>query len=71
MAIIDLETAWKKYEQTFGENPPIFGYEDEAILPAINKALETGEPMPGADEIIRKEIGIPENEVDPEIDIIV
>ena len=49
---------WSKYEQLFGEKPPIFGYEEEDILPAIIKALETKKPMPGMHEIIEKELGI-------------
>ena len=49
---------WSKYEQLFGENPPTFGYEEEDILPAIIKAIETKKPMPGMDEIIEKELGI-------------
>jgi hypothetical protein len=71
MAITDLKESWDKYVQMFVEKPPIFGYEDEEILPAINKAIETGNPMPGADEVIKKELGIIENGVDAEKDIIV
>ena len=58
MAITDFGTAWDKYEKMFGENPPIFGYDEEDILPAINKALETKKRMPGMHEIIEKELGI-------------
>ena len=50
--------AWDKYEQMFGENPPIFGYDEEDILPAIIKAIETKKPMPGMHEIIEEELGI-------------
>ena len=46
----------------FGENPPIFGYNDDDILPAIKKALKTRTPMPGMHEIIEKELGITEQD---------
>ena len=49
---------WEKYKKMFGEYPPVFGYEEEEILPAIIKALETKKPMPGMHEIIEKELGI-------------
>ena len=49
---------WSKYEQLFGEKPPVFGYEEEDILPAIIKAIETEKPMPGMNEIIEEELGI-------------
>tara|TARA_Y100000590_G_C15162759_1_gene804220 strand:+ start:391 stop:573 length:183 start_codon:yes stop_codon:yes gene_type:complete len=49
-----MDIAWEKYEKLFGENPPVFGYDGDKILPAINKALETKIPMPGMDEIIEK-----------------
>ena len=62
MAITDLRMAWNKYQKMFGENPPVFGYEDEEILPAINKALETKKPMSGMDEIIEKELGVSEQD---------
>ena len=62
MAITDLRMAWDKYQEMFGENPPVFGYEDEKILPAINKAIETKKPMPGMDEIIEKELGVSEQD---------
>ena len=62
MAITDLRKAWDKYQEMFGENPPVFGYEDEEILPAINKAIETKKPMPGMDEIIEKELGVSEQD---------
>ena len=58
MAITDLRMAWDKYQEMFGENPPVFGYEDEEILPAINKAIEPKKPMPGMHEIIEEELGI-------------
>jgi hypothetical protein len=51
-------TTWEKYKKMFGEYPPVFGYEEEEILPAIIKALETKKPMPGMHEIIEKELGI-------------
>ena len=57
-----IDIAWNKYEQIFGEKPPIFGYDKEDILPAINKAIETKTPMPGMDEIIEKELGITEKD---------
>ena len=62
MAITDLRMAWEKYQEMFGENPPVFGYEDEEILPAINKAIETKKSMPGMDEIIEKELGVSEQD---------
>ena len=62
MAITDLRMAWDKYQEMFGENPPVFGYEDEEILPAINKAIETKKPMLGMDEIIEKELGVSEQD---------
>ena len=62
MAITDLRMAWDKYQEMFGENPLVFGYEDEEILPAINKAIETKKPMPGMDEIIEKELGVSEQD---------
>ena len=62
MAITDLRMAWEKYQEMFGENPPVFGYEDEEILPAINKAIETKKPMLGMDEIIEKELGVSEQD---------
>jgi|GEM_PF-1711926 hypothetical protein len=40
MAITDLRMAWDKHQEMFGKKPPVFGYEDEEILPAINKAIE-------------------------------
>ena len=58
MAKNNFGIAWDKYEQMFGEKPPIFGYQKEDILPAINKAIETKKPMPGMDEIIEKNLGI-------------
>lgn len=58
MTITELEIAWSEYEKLFGEKPPIFGYEEEEILPAIIKALETKKPMPGMHEIIEEELGI-------------
>jgi len=58
MTITELEIAWSEYEKLFGEKPPIFGYEEEEILPAIIKALEKKKPMPGMHEIIEKELGI-------------
>ena len=57
-----LEIAWREYEKMFGEQPPIFGYDEEDILPAIEKAIETKTPMPGMDEIIEKELGITEKD---------
>ena len=54
--------AWDKYKKMFGEYPPIFGYEEEDILPAINKAIETKKPMLGMDEIIEKELGVSEQD---------
>ena len=62
MAITDLRMAWDKYQEMFGENPPVFGYEDEEILPAINKAIETKKPKPGMDEIIEKELSVSEQD---------
>ena len=50
--------AWEKYKKMFGGYPPVFGYEEGDILPAIIKALETKKPMPGMDEIIEKNLGI-------------
>ena len=58
MAKNDFGIAWDKYEQLFGEKPPIFGYEEEDILPAIIKAIETKKPMPGMNEIIEERLGI-------------
>ena len=49
---------WDKYKKMFGEYPPVFGYEEEDILPAINKAIETKKTMPGMHEIIEEELGI-------------
>ena len=57
-----METVWKKYEQLFGEQPPVFGYDEEDILPAINKAIETNTPMPGMDEVIENELGMTEKD---------
>ncbi len=59
---IPMDTAWNKYEQLFGEQPPVFGYDEEDILPAINKAIETNTPMPGMDEVIEKELGMTEKD---------
>ena len=42
----------------FGGYPPVFGYEEEDILTAIIKALETKKPMPGMHEIIEEKLGI-------------
>ena len=58
MTITELHIAWSKYEQLFGEKPPIFGYDENDILPAIIKALETKKPMPGMHEIIEENLGI-------------
>ena len=52
------QIAWEKYKKTFGNYPPVFGYEEEEILPAIIKALETKKAMPGMHEIIEEELGI-------------
>ena len=57
-----IDIAWNKYEQIFGENPPVFVYDEKDILPAINEAIETKTPMPGMDEIIEKELGIKEKD---------
>ena len=62
MTKIDLLDAFKEYKKMFKEKPPIFGYPEEEILPAINKALETKIPMPGMHEIIEKELGITEKD---------
>ena len=62
MARNKLEISWREYEKMFGEQPPIFGYNKEDILPAINKAIKTKTPMPGMDEIIEKELGITEKD---------
>jgi len=59
---IPMDTAWKRYEQLFGEQPPVFGYDEEDILPAINKAIETNTPMPGMDEVIENELGMTEKD---------
>ena len=37
----DLKDVFEKYEKMFDEPPPIFGYAEEDILPAIKKALKT------------------------------
>ena len=58
----DLNDAFDKYEKIFKEKPPIFGYAEEDILPAIKKALKTKIPMPGMHEIIEKELGITEKD---------
>ena len=50
--------AWEKYKNMFGGYPPVFGYEEEDILPAIIKAIETKKPMPGMNEIIEERLGI-------------
>ena len=50
--------AWENYKKMFGNYPPVFGYEEEDIPPAIIKALETKKPMPGMHEIIEEELGI-------------
>ena len=52
------QIAWEKYKKMFGGYPPVFGYEEDDILPAINKAIETKKPMPGMHEIIEEELGI-------------
>ena len=57
-----MDIAWEKYEKLFGEKPPVFGYDEEDILLAINSAIETRIPMPGMDEIIEKELGITEKD---------
>ena len=54
----EYHVAWEKYEKMFGEYPPVFGYEEEDILPAIIKAIETKKPMPGMNEIIEERLGI-------------
>ena len=54
----EYHVAWEKYKQMFGGYPPVFGYEEEKILPAIIKALETKKPMPGMHEIIEEKLGI-------------
>ena len=58
----DLKDVFEKYEKMFDEPPPIFGYAEEDILPAIKKALKTKKPMPGMHEIIEKELGITEKD---------
>ena len=58
----EFDIAWDKYERMFGEKPPIFGYNDDDILPAIKKALKTRTPMPGMHEIIEKELGMTEQD---------
>ena len=53
--IIELE---KKYESMFGEHPPVFGYPDDELLKALEKALETKTPMRGYDEVIDELLGV-------------
>jgi hypothetical protein len=48
----------KKYESMFGDFPPVFGYPDDELLAALNKALQTKSPMRGYDEIINEELDI-------------
>ena len=48
----------KKYESMFGEFPPVFGYPDDELFEALNKALKTKTPMRGYDEVINEELGI-------------
>ena len=58
MSIKDLGLAMNEYEKKFGDMPPIFGYPEDEILVAINKALDTGTEMPGWDKVIEKELNI-------------
>ena len=55
---------WEKYKKMFGEYPPVFGYKEEDIPPAIIKALETKKPMPGMHEIIEENLGITDEDRD-------
>ena len=62
MAIDDMGISMKKYKKKFGEMPPIFGYPEDEILPAIKKALDTGVEMPGWNEVIEERLNIPEKD---------
>ena len=65
MSIDDLGevgVAMNDYKGKFGEMPPIFGYPEDEILPAIKKALDTGVAMPGLDEVIEEELDITETD---------
>lgn len=62
MAIDDMGISMEKYKKKFGEMPPIFGYPEDEILPAIKKALDTGVEMPGLDRVIEEELNITEDD---------
>jgi hypothetical protein len=53
--IVELE---KRYQSMFGNHPPIFGYSDDELLKALEKALETKTPMRGYDEVIDELSGV-------------
>lgn len=58
MSIDDMGISMEKYKNKFGEMPPIFGYPDNEILPAIKKALDTGVEMLGWNEVIEERLNI-------------
>ena len=48
----------KRYENMFGQFPPVFGYPDDELFEALSKSLETKTPLRGYDDIINDELGI-------------
>jgi hypothetical protein len=52
-----LQVAEMRYRSAFGEPPPTFTLRENEIIPAIEKALETGEPMKAEDVELLREIG--------------
>ena len=60
----DTIQATKEYESVFGEFPPLFGYPDSDLLIALKKAIKAKTPMPGYDEVINKDLGITDDDIE-------
>ena len=50
----ELSQALKEYESIFGDFPPIFGYPEDDLLPALQKSINDKTALPGYDDIINK-----------------
>ena len=61
---LELEDVWFTYQQMFGEKPPIFGYEDKDVFPAIIKAIKTKTPIVPMNELIEKDLAISDEDID-------
>lgn len=52
-----------KYKNMFGEYPPIFGYPDDLLERSLTESLENKTPMKGYDEVLNKELNIPDDDL--------